>query len=51
MKSVGLLKINESSIWRVNSFKFGFFGKKVTIFRKDLKIDNHSNHKNQNKTK
>ena len=43
MKSVGLLKINESSIWHVTYSKFGFFGKKVTIFRKNLKIDNHSN--------
>ena len=42
MKSVGLLKINESSIWHVTYSKFGFFGKKVTIFRKNLKIDNHS---------
>ena len=38
MKCVGLLKIN------VTCSKFGFFGKKVTIFRKNLKIDNYSYH-------
>ena len=49
MKSDGLLKINESSIWHVTSSKFGFFGKKVTIFRKNLKIDDYS-YRLKNKT-
>ena len=40
MKYVRLLKINESSFWHVSYSKFGFFWKKVAIFRKNLKIDN-----------
>ena len=42
MKSFRLLKINESSVRHVSCSNFGFFGKKVTILRKNLKIDNFS---------
>ena len=49
MKCVGLLKINESNLWHVTYSKFGFFGKKVTIFRKNLKIDDYS-YRLKNKT-
>ena len=35
--------MNQASDMLFNSSKFGFFGKKNTIFRKKLKIDNHSN--------
>ena len=40
MKYVRLLKIDESSFKHVSYSKFGFFWKKVAIFRKNLKIDN-----------
>ena len=40
MKYVRLLKINKSSVWLVSCTKFGFFGKKVAIFRESWKIHN-----------
>ena len=40
MKSFRHLKIDESSVRNVSCSNFGFFGKKVTILRKNLQIDN-----------